>query len=108
MPVHHMAEADMLQLVADLLHHRVTGFAAGAQAIGDVFGDGLVGKQGVILEHHADIAPMRRQPGHVVRLEIEISLRRLDEAGDGAQQGCLAAARGAEQREEAAFRYRQA
>src|SRR5690606_14726052 len=55
------------------------------------------------LEHHADVAPMHRDVVHVLPVDQAFPLVEIDEAGDGAQQGGLAAAARPEQAEELAF-----
>ncbi|KAF0148833.1 MAG: Uncharacterized protein FD187_1628 [bacterium] len=77
------------------------------QAEGDVAGDGKVRKQGVILEHHADAARLRRQrpAGRADALagQADVAGARRVEAGDEAQHGGLAAAGGAQQTADLAF-----
>jgi hypothetical protein len=63
-----------------------------------------VREQRVALEDGVGRAPERRQAGHVVAVEQHPSLARVLEAGHHAQRGGLAAARGAQQREELAAR----
>ncbi len=70
------------------------------QAIGDVARHGEVGKHGIVLEDHADIAQMRRQPVDASLAEADLAGIELTEARDHAQERGLAAARGPEQREE--------
>ena len=50
-----------------------------------------------MLEHEADVAPLRRQVGGVGALDRDLALVGVVEAGDDAQQGGLAAAARAEQ-----------
>ena len=59
-------------------------------------------EQGVVLEHEADIALVSRQPRQVAPAERDRSGSRREEAGDQAQGGGLAAAAGAEKRDELA------
>src|SRR6201999_4198041 len=77
--------------------------AMGLQPEGDVLGDREVWKQGVVLEHHADIALVRRQARDVLAVELDRAAIDAEQAGDDAQQGGLAAARRAEQRDELAL-----
>ena len=84
------------------------GSAANAQRIGDVFADREMGKQRQRLEHHAEVAPMRRDGGDVGAVEQDPPGARLLEAGDHAQQRRLAAARRTEQADEGAVRHGQA
>ncbi|KAG1480466.1 hypothetical protein G6F54_013822 [Rhizopus delemar] len=50
-----------------------TDHAAGAQALGHVVARGLVGEQGVVLEHHANVAAVRGHMGHGVLVEQQTS-----------------------------------
>ena len=69
---------------------------------GHVLADRQVRKERVVLEHHADLAAMGRQPGHVHAVDPDrAGVGRL-EPGDQVQGGRLAAARGAEERQELA------
>ena len=81
------------------------GMAAGLQAEGDVLGDGEMREQRVVLEHHADVAAMRRLGGDVLAVEPHAAAVGFQEAGDDAQQGGLAAARRSQQRDEFAGRH---
>ena len=73
------------------------------QAEGDVVVDGHGGEQGIALEHDADVAVLNGDVGDVLFLDYHSALRRLDEAGDGAQGGGLAAAGRTQEREEFAL-----
>ena len=59
------------------------------------------------LEHHRDVALARPQVGHVLAVERDAARVREFEAGDHAQRGRLAAARGAQQHDELAVFERQ-
>ena len=63
------------------------------------------GKQRIALEDGVDGTAMGRRLGHVDAVEQDLALGRLLEAGDHAQGRRLAAARGAQQREELARRH---
>ena len=76
--------------------------AAHREAEGDVVEHGHVGKQRVVLEHHADAATAHRDVLHRYPADGDFAAVGLDKAGDGAQQGGLAAAAGAQQRTERA------
>ena len=71
---------------------------------GDVVGDRQVREERVALEHGVDVALVRRQAGDVAVAEVDGARGRLLEAADHAQARRLAAARGAEQGEEAPAR----
>ncbi len=77
------------------------GCRQAAQPEGDVFVDGEVREQRVILEDHADAPLLRRQAlagtADHGAAQADLAAGDLLEAGDAAQQGRLAAARGAEQ-----------
>jgi hypothetical protein len=59
-------------------------------------------EQRIALKHHVDRSPMRRHRRHLDAVEHDAAGVRSLEAGDQPQQGGLAAARRAEQREELA------
>ena len=59
-------------------------------------------KQGVVLEDRVDVALERRQPRHVLTLELDQATRRLLESADHPERGRLAAAGRAEKAEELA------
>ncbi len=87
------------------------GAGAAVQPEGDVVGDGEMREQGVVLEHHADAALLRGH-GQVARRDhlagdADLAARHRLEAGDAAQDGGLAAARGAEQAADVAARERE-
>jgi hypothetical protein len=65
-----------------------------------VVGHGQEREQRVTLEHGVDVAPVRRNVGHVDPVEQDLARGRLLEAGDQAQGSGLAAARRAEEGEE--------
>src|SRR5262249_47491735 len=74
------------------------------EAVADIAGDIHVRKEGVVLEHHVDRAAKGGDPHHRSAGDLDVALGRLLEAGDQAQAGGLAAARGAEKgMERAAF-----
>ena len=66
-----------------------------AQAEGDIFINAHRREQGIILEHHADIAFFHRHVGDILALNDHAALGGLDEAGDGAQRGGFSASGGA-------------
>ena len=73
------------------------GLAAGVQAVGDVAGDRQMREHGVLLEHHRDVAAMRRDGVQQRAAQADGAGIRGLEPGDHVQQGRLAAAAGAEQ-----------
>ena len=60
-------------------------------------------EQRVVLEHQADAAIACPDVGHVAAVQRNAAVIDAGEAGDGPQQGALAAARGAQQHEELAL-----
>jgi len=64
-------------------------------------------KQRIALEHDADVAPVRRQPGDVLPVERDAALVGPHQPGHDPQQRGLAAARGTEQRDELAAGHRE-
>jgi hypothetical protein len=66
----------------------------------DVLEDREVREQRVVLEHGVHVALVRRQPGHVLALELDPAGRRLLEPADHPERRRLAAARRPEQAEE--------
>ena len=97
-------EADELQHLLD------AGAALGSagtpailQAEADIVLDIHVGEQRIGLEHHSDLALVGRQRRDVLALDEDGAGGRALEAGDHAQDRGLAAARGAEQRDELAL-----
>ena len=93
-------ESDERQHLADAPSDLVVRDRADAQSVRDVLEDRQVWKQRVVLEHEADVALVRRQPGHVLAVEENPTGVRHFIAGDHAQRRRLAAARRAEQRQE--------
>ncbi len=89
---------DQIEHLGDPRRDLVTRPFVRLQAIGDVFRDGHVRKQRVVLEHDADAAPARREMIDHVVVEKHPALGLPDEAGNDPQQGRLAAAGGSQQR----------
>ena len=69
---------------------------------GDVAGDGHMREQRVVLEHDVHVAPVRRHVGHVPAGEHDAAVVGSLEAAEQPKRRRLAAARGAEQSDEAA------
>src|SRR5262249_16889429 len=105
MPAMEIAELDHVDHGIDLGPRGGGAAAAHLQAKTDVLPDRHVRKQRVILEHHADIAPLRRQPRHILLTETDAAASRDFETRDAAQGRRLAAAGGAEQRYKLALCY---
>ena len=76
------------------------GNAANIQSIRDVFRDGHVRPERVILENHPGIPQMRRHAGHRLLAKEKASTVGLIKSGDRAQQGGLAATRWPQQKEQ--------
>ena len=74
-----------------------------AQAEADIARDIEMREQRVVLEHHVDRPAVRRHGADVLAVEQDAAGAQLLEAGEQAQQRGLAAAGGAEQREELAL-----
>src|SRR5207302_2207326 len=77
--------------------------AAAHQPVADIVGDGEVGEERIGLEDDAEVALGRRQPRDVAAPLADRAGGLRIEAGDGAQQRRLAAARGAEETDELAL-----
>ena len=67
---------------------------ADVEAEADIVGDGEMGEQGIILEHHADVAAMNRHRLNLLAIEGDGAAIGNDEAGNGAQRRRLAGAGG--------------
>jgi len=99
-------------LVAGQAHHRQRFFRAPLnvslrhalhlQAESHVVADGHVREERVVLEHRVDRALKRRRAPHRLTVQEDLAGAGQLKAGDHAQRGGLAAAAGAEQREELA------
>ena len=78
-----------------------------AQGKGDAAGNGEMGEQRVVLEHHADLAGVRRQrlagTADALAAQMDFTLPGGIEAGDQPQYRGLAATRGAQQAADLAF-----
>ena len=78
------------------------GYTAHRQRVGHVVAHRHVRKQRVVLEHHAEIALVRRGAGDGLAVEQDLAGGGRLEAGQHHQRGGLARARGAQQRQELA------
>ena len=99
----HALERDELQELRAAGHALGAADAPDPQREFDVVRDAHVAEQRVVLEHEADAAVAGRDPGDVPAVQRDAAVVHLDEAGDGAQQGALAAAGGPEQDQELAL-----
>ena len=81
----------------------VTGDLLHAQAEGDVVGDLEVGKQRIVLKHHADSTSLGRQAGDLVTADVDAAGVQRGQPCDGPQQGRLAAAGRPQQGDELAM-----
>ena len=103
-PVGQRAELDEAQRVADLLVDLGLGRAAHLERKGDVARHGEVRKQRIALEHHAEVALVRRQVLDRLAVQQDAAAGRRHEARDRHQHRGLARARRSEQRQELATR----
>ena len=78
------------------------------QRIGDVAGDAHMREQGIVLEHHADVALRRIEIGDVRAVDQDAARIRRLEAGDDLEQRRLARAAGAKDGDELAGATREA
>jgi hypothetical protein len=101
-PVREAVEVHQLEQLVDAPHDLGLGALADLQAEGDVLPDRHVLESGVVLEHEADVALLRGQPGRIRARDQDRPGVRALEPRDHAQEGRLAAAAGAEQSREAA------
>jgi hypothetical protein len=81
--------------------------SAHAQGEGDIFADGQVREQRVVLEYETDVASVHRHVRFVAPIDEDASAGRLDETADHLQERRFARARRAEQRQEFAGRDRE-
>ena len=98
-----LGDLDRLEDFIDAAPDLVLGQMAVFEAEGDVLAHGHVRKDGIVLEDHADVALVGRDVVDDPSVEGDGAALDGVEAGDHAQQRGLAAAGGAEQREELAL-----
>ncbi len=101
-PVGHAVQPHHRECARDLGGTGRGGHLAHGQRIGHVLAHRHVREQRVVLEHHAEIALVRRRPRDRPAIQQDLAGRRRFEAGQHHQGGRLAGARGAQQREELA------
>ncbi len=90
--VREVRKPDAFEHGIDALGLRLAGNAALLQAVADIVGDAHMREEGVVLEHHADPALVRRQPGDGTVLEQDLACRGRLEAGQHHERGGLARA----------------
>ena len=96
-------KAHKAQHTHDLLLDDVLRLFLERQAEGDVVVNVHVGEESVLLEDGVDLALVGRDADDVLAVEEYLALARLQKAAENAQKRRLAAARGAEQRDELIF-----
>ncbi len=99
-----LAEMDQRQVPIGGLQPLRCRMAAQAQPEGDVLPRGHMREQAVGLEHHAHVAPVRRQIGDVAIIQQDPAGIQALQPGQGAQRRGLAAARRAQHRHQLARR----
>jgi hypothetical protein len=97
-------EREQLRHARDALRALSRGHAAHLQREGQVLAHREVRVERVVLEHHRDVALLRRERAHVPAADADRAARRRLEAGQQAQHGGLAAARGPHQCHQLAVR----
>jgi hypothetical protein len=97
------AELDEVERGPDLVPDLRFRQAAHLEPEGDVVGDVHVGKQRIVLKHHADLALLQRHALDALAVHLDPPGIGEIEAGNHPEQRRLARARGAEQRIEAAI-----
>ena len=98
-----VAQADQIEELGDPFPDRGLAHALVHQPVTDVLRYRKVGKQGIGLEHDAEVTLRRRQIGNVLAALLDPPARLDVEPGDGAQQRRLAASRRAEKANELAL-----
>ena len=92
-----------VEQLADALRDAFLVGMSNSQAVPDVGRHGHVREQGIRLEHHADVATVRRGSGDIRAVDPDPPPGRLLEAGNHAQGRGLATAAGTEERDELAL-----
>ena len=100
-----IGQVDQLEQLVDAAPDLLPGLAAHLQREGDVLADGHVGEERVGLEDHADRPLAGGHVGQVAPGDLDDARIGPLEPGDAAEQRRLAAARGAEERDELARRH---
>ncbi len=99
-----LRQAQHLQLLARHSPRLLLVGAHRQRSVADVFQHRHVREQRIRLEHHADVALVGRAQRHVLAADQHAPARHRFESGNHPQRRRLAAARGAEQRDEFALR----
>ena len=99
-PVQQIHDVQYAGGVLDPLTDLGTRRTAQAQAEGHVLEHGHVRIQRVVLEHHRDVAVLRRHVVHQRAVDVDLPIGRFLEAGDHAQGSALAAAGRADEHDE--------
>jgi hypothetical protein len=102
--VRHPGQADEVEQRLGLRAPLGPRGAADGERVGDVLADGEMREERERLEHHAEVALVGRHAGYVGAPDEDLPCRRRLEPRDQAQQRGLAAARRAEQADEAPAR----
>ena len=97
-----LGQAEDLGGVRDALAALLGRHLGHLQGEGHVVGDGHVGVQRVVLEHHRDVAVLRRDVGDVAVADEDLAVVDLLEPREHAQRGGLAASRGPDEDHELA------
>src|SRR5262249_51910601 len=98
---------DERERVGDPAHYLRLGDPAHAQAVADIRRHVHVGEQRVVLEHDADLAPIRRDIRDPLAVDGDLAAVRHQKAGDEVEQRGLAAAGRPEQRYQLAATHQQ-
>ena len=106
-PAAEALEADQAERIVDPAAGLGLAEAAHRERKGDVGGDRHVREQRVALEHEADVALGRRQPGDVAAADLDPSGRRAAQTRDHGEERGLARAARAEHGHELALRDRE-
>jgi hypothetical protein len=100
-------ELDQIKQLGHARRPRGLRCAALLHAECDVVGDRQVREQGIVLEHHAHFALVRRQVADITAVDQHVPGGRVDESGNNPERRRLAAAGGTQQRQELAIVHRQ-
>ena len=99
------AKPDHRQRLGDALGHILTAQPFAAQTETDVFRHCQMGKDRIGLEHHVGRPHVGGHPVHILAVDFQCARRQILKPRDGAQQGGLAAAGWAQEREKLTLPY---